>query len=160
MRGGRRQEAGTRKRQRGLCGLRDGRAVARLISTIGMRCLLQAAFSFLLTASFLVPVYAQPGAPGPSSPLYGARPETGPVASGLPKALQEVGIDQKLNDQLPLDLVFRNERGESVKLGDYFGKKPVVLSLVYYECPMLCTQVLNGMVKALQSSCIQSRIGV
>jgi len=47
---------------------------------------------------------------------------------------------------LPLDAVFKNENGESVKLGDYFGKKPVLLSLVYYECPMLCNQVLNGMV--------------
>jgi protein SCO1 len=61
-----------------------------------------------------------------------------------------VGIDQKLNEQLPLDLMFRNEKGDLVKLGDYFGRKPVVLSLVYYECPMLCTQVLNGMVGAFK----------
>jgi protein SCO1/2 len=104
-----------------------------------------------LTAFCLLsPAHAQPGAPGPSSPLYGARPETGTVSSGLPKALREVSIDQKLNEQLPLDLVFRNEQGETVKLGDYFGKKPVVLSLVYYQCPMLCTQVLNGMVSAFK----------
>jgi protein SCO1/2 len=64
--------------------------------------------------------------------------------------LEGVGIDQKLNEQLPLDLVFRNEKGESVKLGDYFGKKPVVISLVYYQCPMLCNQVLNGMVTAFK----------
>ena len=113
--------------------------------------LLQAAFYLLLTASCLLPpANAQPGAPGPSSPLYGARPETGAVASGLPKALRGVSIDQKLNEQLPLDLVFRNEQGETIKLGDYFGKKPVVLSLVYYQCPMLCTQVLNGMVSAFK----------
>jgi protein SCO1/2 len=68
----------------------------------------------------------------------------------LPKALNGVGIDQKLNEQLPLDLVFKNEHGESVKLGDYFGKKPVMLSLVYYQCPMLCNQVLNGMVTAFK----------
>jgi protein SCO1/2 len=61
-----------------------------------------------------------------------------------------VGIDQKLNEQLPLDLVFKNENGEAVRLGDYFGKKPVVLSLVYYQCPMLCNQVLNGMVTAFR----------
>ncbi len=107
------------------------------------------ALAFLLTA-FCLPAFSQPGAPGPSSPLYGARPESGAVSSGLPKALREVRIDQKLNEQLPLDLVFRNENGEPVKLGDYFGKKPVVLSLVYYECPMLCTQVLNGMVSAFK----------
>lgn len=92
----------------------------------------------------------QPGQPGPSSPLYGARPEVGVTSSGLPKALQDVSFDQKLNAQLPLDLLFRNENGETVKLGDYFGKKPIVLSLVYYECPMLCTQVLNGMVSAFK----------
>jgi len=105
--------------------------------------------TFLFT-TLCLPVFSQPGVPGPSSPLYGARPQSGAVSSGLPKALREVGIDQKLNHQLPLDLVFRNENGEPVKLGDYFGKKPVVLSLVYYECPMLCTQVLNGMVSAFK----------
>lgn len=111
--------------------------------------ILPTAVCLLLTALCL-PAFSQPGAPGPSSPLYGARPQSGAVSSGLPKALQEVGIDQKLNHQLPLDLVFRNENGELVKLGDYFGKKPVVLSLVYYECPMLCTQVLNGMVSSFK----------
>jgi protein SCO1/2 len=105
--------------------------------------------AFLFTA-FCLPVFSQPGVPGPSSPLYGARPESGAVSSGLPKALRDVRIDQKLNHQLPLNLVFRNENGEPVKLGDYFGRKPVVLSLVYYECPMLCTQVLNGMVSAFK----------
>ncbi|CAN5786361.1 SCO family protein [soil metagenome] len=111
--------------------------------------LLPTAVSLLLTA-FCLPALGQPGVPGPSSPLYGARPQSGAVSSGLPKALRDVGVDQKLNEQLPLDLIFHNEKGEPVKLGDYFGKKPVVLSLVYYECPMLCTQVLNGMVSAFK----------
>ena len=84
--------------------------------------------------------------PGPSSPLYGARPESGNPSTGLPPALKEVRIEQKLGNQLPLDLVFRDESGQQVKLGQYFGKKPVVLSLVYYDCPMLCTQILNDMV--------------
>ena len=88
--------------------------------------------------------------PGPSSPLYGARPSSGTSANGLPRALKEVKIEQKLNEQLPLDLVFRNEQGEQVRLGDYFNKKPVVLSLVYYQCPMLCNQVLNGMVTSFK----------
>ena len=88
--------------------------------------------------------------PGPSSPLYGARPGSGTSVNGLPKALNEVKIEQKLNEQLPLDLTFRNEQGETVRLGDYFGKKPVVLSLVYYQCPMLCNQVLNGMVTSFK----------
>jgi len=62
----------------------------------------------------------------------------------------EIGIDQKLDQQLPLDLAFYDEEGHSVSLRQYFGKKPVVLALVYYECPMLCTQVLNGLLSSLQ----------
>jgi protein SCO1/2 len=103
---------------------------------------------FLFAAAL---VFAQPaGPPGPSSPLYGARPETGSPSSGLPTALKDVRIEQKLNQQLPLDLVFRDESGQQVKLGQYFGTKPVVLALVYYDCPMLCTQVLNGMVTSFR----------
>ena len=91
-----------------------------------------------------------PKQPGPSSPLYGARPETGNPSSGLPTALRDVRIEQKLDQQLPLDLVFRDESGQEVKLGQYFGQKPVVLALVYYDCSMLCTQVLNGMVTSFR----------
>jgi protein SCO1/2 len=61
-----------------------------------------------------------------------------------PDLLKDVGIDQKLNQQVPLGLTFKDENGTSVKLGQYFGQKPVILSLVYFNCPMLCTQVLNG----------------
>lgn len=69
-----------------------------------------------------------------------------------PKApLERVGIDQKLNTQLPLDAVFRDEAGREVRLGQYFGKRPVVMALVYYDCPMLCTQILNGTVRALKT---------
>ncbi len=107
-------------------------------------------FAVLFFLALPLSALAQPGVPRPGSPLYGARPETGPPASGLPTALSEVGIEQKLDEQLPLDLVFRNETGAEVRLGDYFGKRPVVLALVYYECPMLCNQVLNGLVTALR----------
>jgi protein SCO1 len=71
---------------------------------------------------------------------------TGPrgTANPPPDILKRVGIEQHLNTQVPLDLKFRDESGREVKLGDYFGKKPVVLSMVYYECPMLCGEVLNG----------------
>lgn len=62
--------------------------------------------------------------------------------------LTRVTIEQKLDSQLPLDAEFQDETGKTVKLGDYFGKKPVVLALVYYDCPMLCTQILNGVVRA------------
>jgi protein SCO1/2 len=63
--------------------------------------------------------------------------------------LQRVGIDQKLNQQVPLDLTFRDETGRSVPLRSFFGQRPVILTLVYYQCPMLCTQVLNGLVSAM-----------
>ena len=62
----------------------------------------------------------------------------------------EVGIDQKLDEVIPLDLEFTDESGKAVLLGDFFGEKPVLLSLVYYECPMLCTQVLNGLLRSLK----------
>jgi protein SCO1/2 len=61
-----------------------------------------------------------------------------------------VGIDQHLNEQVPLDLEFSDESGNTVKLGDYFGKKPVILVLAYYRCPMLCTLVLNGLATAMR----------
>jgi protein SCO1/2 len=66
-----------------------------------------------------------------------------------PTPLSKVTIQQRLNQPLPLDTVFKDDHGQEVKLGQYFdGKHPVILSLVYYECPMLCTQVLNGLVRA------------
>src|SRR5436309_1141925 len=98
----------------------------------------------LLLSASCVLAFAQPGMPQPSSPLYGARPESGTVSTGLPKALKNVGIDQRLNEQVPLDAVFKDEQGQDVTLARFFKGKPVVLSLVYYTCPMLCTQVLNG----------------
>lgn len=67
------------------------------------------------------------------------------------KAFKEVGIDQKLNEQVPLDLRFHDENGKEVTLSEYVKSKPVILSLVYYRCPMLCTQVLNGMVETLKT---------
>ena len=100
----------------------------------------------LLILICVCPAFAQLGQPGPSSPLYGARPSSGHSSTGLPTALRDVRIEQKLDQQLPLDLVFRDENGQDVKLGKFFGPRPVVLALVYYDCPMLCTQILNGMV--------------
>ena len=88
-----------------------------------------------------------------NSPLYSPRtydPSQG-EPNGLPKALQEVGIEQKLNEQIPLETEFKDEDGKTVKLGQYFTKdKPVILALVYYECPMLCNEVLNGLTGGLK----------
>ena len=66
-----------------------------------------------------------------------------------PASSSKIAIDQRIGHQVPLDIPFVDETGRQVTLGDYFGKRPVVLALVYYECPMLCTQVLNGLVSAL-----------
>jgi len=83
-------------------------------------------------------------------PAPGERVSTAvPPAGQMPELLQEVGLDQKLNTQVPLNLRFRDEDGRVVTLGDYFGKRPVILTLNYFECPMLCTEVLNGLVSAL-----------
>ncbi len=71
-------------------------------------------------------------------------------ASVTPLQLRGVGIDQRLNNQVPLNLKFRDETGQTVTLGSYFGKKPVILSLVYYTCPMLCTMAENGLLNALR----------
>ena len=77
---------------------------------------------------------------------------TGPVQNiGVrPELLKDVGIDQKLNEAIPLGLTFRDETGSPAKLSEFFGQKPVVLALVYYNCPMLCTQVLNGLDRSLK----------
>jgi len=80
----------------------------------------------------------------------GLRPAPSRPSSAVPAALSKVAFEQRLNAQLPLDLPFKDEAGNTVKLGDYFGRKPVVLAFVYYECPMLCTQVLNGLESSLR----------
>jgi protein SCO1/2 len=70
-------------------------------------------------------------------------------AQERPRILRDVGYDQRLGEQVPLDLVFRDESGRDVPLRSFFRGRPVVLSLVYYECPMLCTLTLNGLQSAL-----------
>lgn len=79
----------------------------------------------------------------------GLQPHAGLPADQMPGALQNVGFEQRLDAMLPLDAMFRNEDGREVALGEYFGKRPVLLTFVYYECPMLCSQVLNGITSAL-----------
>jgi protein SCO1/2 len=68
----------------------------------------------------------------------------------LPEPLRDVAFEQKLGAQVPLDATFRDETGAAVSLGRYFRGKPVILALVYYECPMLCTMVLNGLESSLR----------
>jgi len=85
----------------------------------------------------------------PALGQYGAS-QGGVPQNSLPRPLVNVGIDQRLNEPLPLDLIFKNENGSEVRLGEYFGAKPVILALVYYECPMLCNELLNGLVSSLR----------
>jgi protein SCO1/2 len=75
--------------------------------------------------------------------------EPGDPTAAKPGILSKIAIEQRIGHQVPADIPFVDETGRQVTLGDYFGTRPVVLALVYYECPMLCTQVLNGLVSAL-----------
>lgn len=96
--------------------------------------------SIIILAGLLSPGYAQ-----------------GLNSNTQPDILDEVGIEQKLNEEIPLDLIFRDEEGQRVPLNGYFRGKPVILALVYYECPMLCTMILNGLLKSLNT--LQFEVG-
>ena len=88
-----------------------------------------------------------------NSPLYSPKTydPSESVTTGLPDALKTIGIEQKLGVQLPLDIDLKDEDGKAVKLGDYFNTgRPVIVAFVYYECPMLCNQVLNGLTGSLK----------
>src|SRR5437016_10165517 len=73
-----------------------------------------------------------------------------PPASQRPPGLDNVGIEQHLNEQIPSELAFRDETGQTVRLRDYFGKKPIILNLSYFNCQMLCPEVLSGLTVALR----------
>jgi protein SCO1 len=91
-----------------------------------------------LAAALLLPALLSATAPGTP-------------ADARPQALRDVGFDQRLGETLPLATALRDESGRAVRLGDYFGRRPVVLSLAYYGCPMLCTLSLNGLASALKT---------
>jgi protein SCO1/2 len=89
------------------------------------------------------PVFAQVSS-------YGDK-ESGPnTGDQLPQVLQKVGVSQHLNQQLPLDVAFVDDTGKPVKLGDYFGKRPAIISMVYFGCPMLCSEELDGLTSSLE----------
>jgi len=97
----------------------------------------------LLVLSAPVPSARAKFMTGSPAPEFKQNPQT--------ELLKEIDLEQKLNRQIPLNLPFRDAGGKAVTLGDYFGEKPVVLTLVYYECPMLCNMVLNGFTRALRA---------
>ena len=80
---------------------------------------------------------------------YGQK-EAGPVRDEAPQLLKKVAIIQKLNTQIPLNLAFRDENGKAVHLGDYFGQRPAILGLVYYQCKMLCPEEIDSLVGSLE----------
>jgi len=84
-----------------------------------------------------------------SAQRYGVNEDYSLPAVDSPPIIQGVKIEQKLNSQVPLELKFRDDTGKPVQLGQYFGQKPVVLALVYYDCPGLCDLVLNGIEEAI-----------
>jgi len=88
-----------------------------------------------------------------SLPVFGQGMTKGimsPPANVRPPGLLNVGIEQHVDEQIPADLNFRDETGKPVRLGDYFGKRPMILNLVYYNCPMLCGEVLAGLESAMR----------
>lgn len=102
----------------------------------------------IVAAALLAFALALPAGAQQEMPVGGPA-RAGDPASAKPGVLGRIGVDQRIGQQVPLDLPFMDETGAQVRLGDFFGKRPVLLALVYYECPMLCTQVLNGLTSAL-----------
>lgn len=103
----------------------------------------------ILTAAFLAALLAQASPVAARKTLPDERP--GVPASQMPEALQKIGYDQRLGEKIPTGALFVDEAGNSVRLGEYFREKPVVLALAYYECPMLCDLVLQAMVGSFKA---------
>jgi len=102
-----------------------------------------AALALLGSALLCSPLFAQVSG-------YGDKQMGENAGDQLPQVLEKVGITQKLNQPLPLDAQFVDDSGKAVRLGDYFGKRPAILTLVYYNCPMLCSEELDGLAGALE----------
>lgn len=104
-----------------------------------------------LTLLLLLALAAPLAAQAPGAPTPGYRRAPGLPASTVPAPLREIGFDQKLDTQLPMETRFKDEQGREVRIGDYFGQKPVVLAFVYYDCPMLCTQIISSLTSTLRT---------
>jgi protein SCO1/2 len=113
-------------------------------------------FRFPFYFSIIIAALVSPSLPASTQGMPDAAPR-GTPSGQLPAILQNVRYEQKLDSQVPLNSTFRDESGKPVRLGDYFGRKPVVLILAYYRCPMLCSQVLAGATHAFRQ--LPFRIG-
>ncbi len=107
------------------------------------RAAVTSAFALLFAAAASLTAAAQVSS-------YGDKSTGENTGDQLPTVLKQVGVAQHLNGQLPLDAAFVDETGKPVHLGDYFGTKPAVVSLVYYTCPLLCSEELDGLTSALE----------
>jgi protein SCO1 len=125
------------RRTGSLKGTRSLRRGVRLLTVV----------SFVASVSFVRTPEAAAQMTG--APTAGYKPEPGMPSSTVPKPLREIGFDQNIGELVPLDVPFTDESGRAVRLGEYFGQRPVVLVFAYYDCPMLCTQVINGLASAL-----------
>lgn len=112
----------------------------------GRRGAIAAACCVLQIAVAVSTARAQAGVPGG----YREPQASGTVSTATPPQLKGVGFRQRLNETLPLDATFTDDSGRTVALGQLFGKRPVLMAFVYYQCPMLCTQVMNGLSSALK----------
>jgi len=116
-------------------------SAARQLGASTVICFCVLSFAFCVER---VSAQQQPGMPGSMGFSSGI------VASNVPPQFKDVTFAQRLGQKLPLDVQFKDESGRSVALGEYFGQRPVVIAFVYYQCPMLCTQVMNGISSALK----------
>ena len=110
--------------------------------------------AFALAALSLIATPATAQMTGTPIPGYLAAP--GAPSQTMPQALREIGFDQNIDQMLPLDAQFRDDEGNAVTLGSYYGKRPVLLAFVYYNCPMLCTQVLNAMTATISTLSLEA----
>ncbi len=114
-----------------------------------MKGVVPAVAAFVAAAVIFIAAPAAAQMTGTPTPGYLSSP--GVSSSSMPTALREIGFDQNIDQKLPLDATFRDESGQTVTLGSYYGKRPVLLAFIYYECPMLCTQVLNAMTATIST---------
>lgn len=118
-----------------------GRAREKAVFVIGV-------FLLIVHCSLLTAFAQQQRSAG----LYGRPPDEARVNHETPESLRGIGFEQRLNEQIPLDAVFRDERGREIRLGDYFNQvRPVLLAPVYFDCPMLCIQVMSGIATSLNA---------
>jgi protein SCO1/2 len=101
--------------------------------------------AFIVAALMAANAFAQMG----GTTAAGYKREPGMPASTMPAPLREIGFDQNIGERLPLDTQVVDERGHTVRIGSYFGSRPVILLFAYYSCPMLCTQVIGGLASAV-----------